>query len=123
MGEDGAVVLDAFHAAGFSLSIDDFGTGYSSFGHIKRFYVGELKIDQSFVRGLPQDSENAAIVRAIIQMAHALSLSVVAEGIETSGQVEFLRLCGCDILQGNLLGSPMPPDQLADYVRARRSVE
>jgi len=123
MDEDGSVVLDAFHAAGFSLSIDDFGTGYSSFGHIKRFYVGELKIDQSFVQGLPEDSENAAIVRAVIQMARALSLTVVAEGIETPGQAEFLRHCGCDILQGYLLGRPIPPDQLADYVRARRSVE
>lgn len=123
MDEDGAVVLDAFHAAGFSLSIDDFGTGYSSFGHIKRFYVGELKIDQSFVRGLPEDKENAAIVRAVIQMASALNLTVVTEGIETSEQAEFLRHCGCDILQGNLLGHPMPPSQLADYVQARRSVE
>ena len=119
MDEDGAAVLDAFHAAGFPLSIDDFGTGYSSFGHIKRFYVGELKIDQSFVRGLPQDSENAAIVRAVIEMAHALSLTVVAEGVETPEQAEFLRHCGCDILQGYLLGRPMPPDQLAKYVQNR----
>ncbi|BCO25602.1 hypothetical protein MIZ03_0463 [Rhodoferax lithotrophicus] len=123
MDEDGSVVLDAFHAAGFSLSIDDFGTGYSSFGHIKRFYVGELKIDQSFVRGLPEDGENAAIVRAVIQMAHALSLKVVAEGVETPLQAEFLRHCGCDILQGYLLGRPMSPDQLVGYLRARCSVE
>ncbi|HEY8908384.1 MAG TPA: EAL domain-containing protein [Rhodoferax sp.] len=123
MDEDGAVVLDAFHAAGFSLSIDDFGTGYSSFGHIKRFYVAELKIDQSFVRGLPEDGENAAIVRAVVQMAHALSLTVVAEGVETPQQAAFLRGCGCDILQGYLLGRPMPPNQLVDYVRAHCSVE
>ena len=120
MDEDGAVVLDAFHAAGFSLSIDDFGTGYSSFGHIKRFFVGELKIDQSFVRGLPEDAENAAIVRAVIQMARALSLTVVAEGVETPEQAEFLRACGCDILQGYLLGRPMPPAQLADYMQEGR---
>jgi diguanylate cyclase (GGDEF)-like protein len=123
MDEDGAAVLDAFHAAGFSLSIDDFGTGYSSFGHIKRFYVGELKIDQSFVCGLPLDSENAAIVRAVIQMAHALNLNVVAEGVETTEQVEFLRNCGCDILQGYLLGRPMPPDQLVGHLKERPSVE
>ncbi len=123
MDEDGAVVLDAFHAAGFSLSIDDFGTGYSSFGHIKRFYVGELKIDQSFVQGLPEDAENAAIVRAVIQMARALSLTVVAEGVETLEQADFLRTCGCDILQGYLLGRPMPPDRLVDYIKERRGVE
>ncbi|TXT41218.1 MAG: diguanylate cyclase/phosphodiesterase [Comamonadaceae bacterium] len=123
MDEDGAAVLDAFHAAGFALSIDDFGTGYSSFGHIKRFYVEELKIDQSFVRGLPEDGENAAIVRAVIQMARALSLSVVAEGVETPEQAEFLTACGCDILQGYLLGRPMPPAQLLGYVQERRSVE
>jgi diguanylate cyclase (GGDEF)-like protein len=123
MDEDGAVMLDAFHAAGFSISIDDFGTGYSSFGYLKRFYVEELKIDQSFVRGLPEDSENAAIVCAVIQMARALGLSVVAEGVETQQQAEFLSANGCNILQGYLLGRPMPPDQLVDYVRAQRSVE
>ncbi|MDD2925161.1 EAL domain-containing protein [Rhodoferax sp.] len=123
MDGDGSVVLDAFHTAGFALSIDDFGTGYSSFGHIKRFCVGELKIDQRFVRDLPDDGENAAIVRAVIQMAHALSLIVVAEGVETPQQAEFLRHCGCDILQGYLLGRPMPAAQLRDYVQERCSVE
>jgi diguanylate cyclase (GGDEF)-like protein len=123
MDDDGSTMLDALHAAGFSLSIDDFGTGYSSFGYLKRFYVGELKIDQSFVRGLPEDSENAAIVMAVIQMAHALGLTVVAEGVETPQQAEFLRAAGCDILQGYLLGRPMPQAQLLDFVQEHRSVE
>jgi EAL domain-containing protein (putative c-di-GMP-specific phosphodiesterase class I) len=123
MDNDGSVMLDALHAAGFSLSIDDFGTGYSSFGYLKRFYVGELKIDQSFIRGLPEDGENAAIVMAVIQMAHALSLTVVAEGVETTQQADFLRTCGCDILQGYLLGRPMPQAQLVDFVQEHRSVE
>jgi EAL domain-containing protein (putative c-di-GMP-specific phosphodiesterase class I) len=123
MDDDGSMMLDALHAAGFSLSIDDFGTGYSSFGYLKRFYVGELKIDQSFVQGLPDDCENAAIVMAVIQMAHALSLTVVAEGVETQQQAEFLRDTGCNILQGYFLGRPMPADQLTDFVQAHHSVE
>ncbi|MFZ3081797.1 putative bifunctional diguanylate cyclase/phosphodiesterase [Rhodoferax ferrireducens] len=117
MDEDGSAVLDAFHAAGFSLSIDDFGTGYSSFGYLKRFRVSKLKIDQSFVRDLPGDCENAAIVMAVIQMARALSLKVVAEGVETQAQAEFLTTCGCDILQGYLLGRPKPPTELVAYVK------
>jgi diguanylate cyclase (GGDEF)-like protein len=123
MDEDGSVMLNAFHAAGFSLSIDDFGTGYSSFGYLKRFCVEELKIDQSFVQGLPDDCENAAIVMAVIQMARALGLTVVAEGVETPQQAEFLRACGCDILQGYFLGRPMPQAQLLDFVQEHRSVE
>lgn len=123
MDEDGAEMLNAFHEAGFALSIDDFGTGYSSFGYLKRFWVEELKIDQSFVRGLPDDCESAAIVMAVIQMARALSLTVVAEGVETPEQAEFLRSCGCDILQGYLLGRPMPQAQLVDFVQEHCGVE
>lgn len=123
MDEDGAVVLEAFHQAGFSLSIDDFGTGYSSFGYLKRFQVSELKIDQSFVRDLPHDSENGAIVKAVIQMAHSLSLKVVAEGVETQAQAEFLRIHGCDILQGYWLSRPIPPTALLAYVKTLREVE
>ena len=113
----GATVLEAFRTAGFALAIDDFGTGYSSLGYLKRFQVSTLKIDQSFVRGLPGDSENAAIVLAVIQMAHALNIAVVAEGVETEAQASFLAGCGCDILQGYLLGRPMPAAELADYLR------
>ncbi len=123
MEEGGSAVLDAFHAAGFSLSIDDFGTGYSSLGYLKRFQVAELKIDQSFVRGLPADGENAAIVLAVIQMSCALNLKVVAEGVETEAQAEFLSAHGCHILQGYLLGRPMPPAELVIYVRERQAVE
>lgn len=119
MEERASSVLDAFHAAGFSLSIDDFGTGYSSLGYLKRFRVGELKIDQSFVRDLPVDGQNAAIVTAVVQMSHALNLKVVAEGVETEAQAEFLSACGCHVLQGYLLGRPMPPAELVAYVRER----
>jgi len=120
MEEGGSVVLEAFRAAGFALAIDDFGTGYSSLGYLKRFQVGALKIDQSFVQGLPSDGENAAIVSAVIQMGRALNIAVVAEGVETEAQAEFLLACGCHVLQGYLLGSPMPPEQLASHVRGNR---
>lgn len=123
MDEDGAVVLEAFYQAGFSLSIDDFGTGYSSFGYLKRFRVSELKIDQSFVRDLPHDSESGAIVKAVIQMAHALSLKVVGEGVETPAQAEFLRIHGCDILQGYWLGRPISPMELLAYAKTLPEVE
>lgn len=116
MEEGGSVVLEAFHKAGFSLSIDDFGTGYSSLGYLKRFRVSEIKIDQSFVRDLPMDGENAAIVTAVVQMSRALNIKVVAEGVETEEQAEFLRACGCHILQGYLLAHPMPPTELVAYV-------
>lgn len=122
MEDGGSAVLDAFHMAGFSLSIDDFGTGYSSLGYLKRFRVGALKIDQSFVRDLPMDGENAAIVTAVIQMSCALNLKVVAEGVETEAQAEFLRACGCHILQGYLLGRPMAPAALVAYVNEHRAV-
>ncbi len=119
MEEGGAVVLEAFHAAGFLLSIDDFGTGYSSLGYLKRFQVSEIKIDQSFVRNLPEDAEDAAIVTAVVQMSRAMNMEVVAEGVETEAQAEFLRACGCHILQGYLLGRPMPPAGLVAYVAER----
>lgn len=123
MEEGGSVVLEAFRAAGFSLSIDDFGTGYSSLGYLKRFQVAALKIDQSFVHGLPSDGENAAIVSAVIQMARALNILVVAEGVETEAQVEFLCACGCHVLQGYLLGRPMPAAELVSYARQRWPVQ
>ncbi len=119
MEEGGSAVLEAFHKAGFSLSIDDFGTGYSSLGYLKRFQVSELKIDQSFVCDLPQDGESAAIITAVIQMSHALNMKVVAEGVETQAQADFLSANGCDVLQGYLLGRPMSPAELTLYLQER----
>ncbi|AWI76563.1 hypothetical protein CEW83_16190 [Parazoarcus communis] len=118
----GATVLEAFRVAGFKLSIDDFGTGYSSLGYLKRFDVSTLKIDQGFVRDLPADQEGAAIVIAVIQMAHALGIDVVAEGVETEAQADFLRANGCDVLQGYLLGVPMPVSELAEYLHKHRTL-
>ena len=92
---------------GIYLSIDDFGTGYSSMTYLKRFPVAKLKIDQSFIRDIPDDSEDVAITTATIQMAHGLKLPVVAEGIETQAQADFLREHGCDLGQGYLFSRPI----------------
>lgn len=118
MAEKGAEVLDSFKRAGFSLAIDDFGTGYSSLGYLKRFQVSALKIDQSFVRRLPHDTDDATIVAAVIQMAKALEIAVVAEGVETEEQASYLASLGCDILQGYLISKPLP---LADFIEFAHS--
>ena len=94
------------------LSIDDFGTGYSSMNYLKRFDVRALKIDKSFISGLPLDSENAAITRAIIAMAHGLKMAVVAEGVETDEQLLLLEQYGCDLVQGYYLGHPSPQEAI-----------
>lgn len=105
--------LEQLRGIGVYLSIDDFGTGYSSMNYLKRFDVRALKIDRSFINGLPQDSENAAITRAIIAMAHGLKMAVVAEGVETDSQLSLLERYGCDVVQGYYLGHPAPPDAIS----------
>jgi len=106
--------LDQLRRIGVYLSIDDFGTGYSSMNYLKRFDVRALKIDKSFICGLPQDSENAAITRAIIAMAHGLKMIVVAEGVETGEQVVLLEEYGCDMAQGFYFGRPAPAETITD---------
>ncbi|MEG2961666.1 MAG: EAL domain-containing protein, partial [Janthinobacterium sp.] len=104
--------LEQLRGIGVYLSIDDFGTGYSSMNYLKRFDVRALKIDKSFIAGLPQDTENAAITRAIIAMAHGLKMVVVAEGVETDEQLLMLEKYGCDMAQGYFLGHPSPHDTI-----------
>jgi len=119
MDERGSEVLDAFRTAGFTLAIDDFGSGYSSLGYLKRFHVSTLKIDRQFVELLPGDAEDAAIVSAVIQMSGALGISVVAEGVETEAQADFLATHGCDILQGYLVSRPIPPQELVAFIKGK----
>ena len=93
------------------LAIDDFGTGYSSLSYLKRFPVDYVKIDRSFISELDQVGEDSAIVRAIIAMVHSLELKVVAEGVETQAQADFLKTHGCDEMQGYLISRPVPPEE------------
>ena len=105
---------------GVKLSIDDFGTGYSSLSYLKRFDVDKLKIDQSFIRDLSTDPDDAAIVRAIIQMARSLGLRTIAEGVEDGGVLRHLRDFECDAAQGNYFAPAMPAGEFADYLAAVR---
>ena len=98
------------------LSIDDFGTGYSSLTYLKRFAVESLKIDQSFIQDIPKNAHNAAIVRAIVAMAKSLNLNVIAEGVETRRQWQFLLDNGCREMQGYLVSSALPVAAFEKFV-------
>jgi len=114
MGSDSTTIakLTRLRDAGVTFAIDDFGTGYSSMSYLKRFPIGCLKVDRSFVQGLPRSLDDAAITTAIISMAHSLRMTVVAEGVETPEQAAFLRNAGCDRLQGFLFGRPALATQI-----------
>ena len=105
-------LLNELYAMGLNLAIDDFGTGYSSLSALQQFPIGTLKIDQSFVRDVAVDSNDAAIVRTIIDMGKSLELEVIAEGVEDAEQLEFLRAHGCDYAQGRLFGDAMEADKM-----------
>jgi diguanylate cyclase (GGDEF)-like protein len=111
-------VLQQLSSMGVDLSIDDFGTGYSSLMYLKRLPANELKIDRGFVRDLENDSDDAAIVSAIVALGQALNLRIVAEGVETSSQRSFLTRLGCDSLQGYLLGYPLPAERFMADIHA-----
>ena len=114
--QDAIAVMDDLHQRGVRMSIDDFGTGYSSLSYLKRFQVYKLKIDQSFVRDITEDADDKAIVGAIISMAHSLGLQTIAEGVETEGQLAFLRAQGCDEAQGYYFSRPLQATVFEKYV-------
>ncbi|MDT4842557.1 putative signaling protein [compost metagenome] len=110
-------LLQKIRELGVSLSIDDFGTGYSSLAYLRRLPLDTLKIDRSFIQDIPDSHQDMEIIQAIIGMAHTLHLKVVAEGVETPQQLDFLREHGCDFVQGYLLSRPLPLLQLRDYLQ------
>jgi diguanylate cyclase (GGDEF)-like protein len=114
--------LSGIKAAGMSLAIDDFGTGFSSLTYLKRFPVNVLKIDQAFVAGLGRDAADTAIVKSVIDLAHALGLTVVAEGVETPEQADHLRVLGCDRAQGYHFARPLPAADLDLLLGGRPAV-
>ncbi|MDE3076960.1 MAG: EAL domain-containing protein, partial [Chloroflexota bacterium] len=109
-------IIGQLHGLGVSLSIDDFGTGYSSLAYLKHLPVGELKIDQSFVRDMTVDDSDKAIVRSTIDLGHNLGLKVVAEGVETEEAWDRLGELGCDVGQGYHLGHPMPANEFERWI-------
>ena len=113
---DAVSTLRELKNLGVRIEIDDFGTGYSSLAYLKRFPVDALKVDRAFTRDMTTNSDDAAIVTAIIALAHSLRLQVVAEGVETQAQKDLLVALGCDFIQGYYLSEPLPPTQLAEQV-------
>ncbi|WP_374353947.1 EAL domain-containing protein [Chitinimonas sp.] len=117
--DDTIAALGELDGMGVALAVDDFGTGYSSLGYLKRFPVSELKLDQSFVRDLSDDHEDRALASAVVRIGQSLRLTVVAEGVETVDQLEFLRAEGCEVAQGYLFARPMAAAQLEQWLAQR----
>ena len=121
--EAAARTLRGLKRSGVKLSVDDFGTGYSSLAYLKRFPLDELKIDRAFIRDVTTDPEDAAITLAIIGLARSLKLRVVAEGVETEGQLDFLSTHACDEMQGYYFMMPSAPAQLEAMLREGRRLK
>lgn len=121
--EEVVATLGKLSQMGIQLSIDDFGTGYSSLSYLRRFPVQKLKIDQSFVRDITSNPDDAAIALAVIAMAHSLKLKVIVEGLETKEQLDYLRRHDCDEMQGYYFSRPLPPEELACLLREGRILQ
>ncbi|NEX21721.1 EAL domain-containing protein [Thiorhodococcus mannitoliphagus] len=115
--------LSHLQALGFHISIDDFGTGHSSLSYLKQFPINTLKVDQSFVRHLSENSKDAAIVKSIVTLAHSLGFTVVAEGVETQAQLDHLSGLGCDAIQGYLFSRPIPPQEFAGLLGSELMIQ
>jgi diguanylate cyclase (GGDEF)-like protein len=115
--KEAIIILQKIADLGVELAIDDFGTGYSSLSYLKKLPISKLKIDQSFVRGLPEDAEDTSIAKAVILLAQSLNLKIIAEGVETIEQKEFLVNNGCANIQGYFYSKPLPADEMKDYLK------
>jgi EAL domain-containing protein (putative c-di-GMP-specific phosphodiesterase class I) len=118
-----SALLADLNRAGVRLSIDDFGTGYSALSYLRRFPFQMLKIDRSFILGVPENQEDAELARAIVAMAQALGLTVLAEGVERQEQLDFLSALGCDLAQGFLFSQPLDARAIGDFLRRGGVVE
>lgn len=114
--------IEELKRIGIKFSLDDFGTGYSSLGYLRHFPIDLLKIDRTFVQGLPDNADNAAIVTTIVALANSLNLAVAAKGVETDAQASFLRQLGCHQAQGFLFSRPLPPDEFLSLVLEKRNM-
>lgn len=121
--EQALQTLQGIKAMGLQLSLDDFGTGYSSLSYLKRFSADRLKIDRSFVRDITSDPDDAAICKAVIALAHTMKMKVIAEGVETEGQMHYLRDQMCDEMQGYYFSRPLPPADFAELMKTGRKLD
>ncbi len=115
--EENSLTLEGMKELGVRTSIDDFGTGFSSLSNLKRMRLDELKIDKSFISGVPADTDSSAIVLAVLAMSRSLGFEVTAEGVEEQEQLQFLRTADCDIYQGFLCSQPLPADKFLTLLR------
>ena len=119
--EQSIAILEQLSTMGVLVSVDDFGTGYSSMSYLRRFPIDKLKIDRVFIDEIASRPQDASIVRAIVSLAHSLSLKVVAEGVETTAQLNFLEAAGCDEYQGYHFSQPLPADKFERLIRESRA--